>query len=184
MFTDGKVKSQNAKSRHNTGSPSVQLTVGVGRTGVLMCGVCPRVWNAGAAVSMYEKLARDTRKALKLNANTRLLILEDNDPAGYKSGASKAAKARLGIDILQIPARRPDLSVMDYAIWNDIATRMNAENAKLARRKNYKETRDQYISRLQRTVNATDKKFVRKSIGDMVRRTNELVRRDGDNVDK
>ena len=48
------------------------------------------------------------------NANS--LVLEDNDPTGYKSQKGKDAKPAAGISILEFPMRSPDLSVCDHAI--------------------------------------------------------------------
>ena len=44
------------------------------------------------------------------------LMLEDNDPTGFKSGLEETAKKAARIKAFVIPKRSPDLSVLDYAI--------------------------------------------------------------------
>ena len=44
------------------------------------------------------------------------LLLEDNDPSGYKTKLGEAAKARNKIKVPKIPKRSPDLNVMDYNV--------------------------------------------------------------------
>ena len=66
-----------------------------------MCHVVDGRWNAGASARMYrEGLAPAMRKACPKQQS--FLILEDNDPTGYKAKLSIEAKARL-----RLSNRRP-----------------------------------------------------------------------------
>ena len=178
------VRKPHPKCKHNTGQKSIQVTVGVGKQGVLFVKLLPPKWNTQTAVEMYEDLARTVRAKLGLTANQRITILEDNDPSGYKTQGAQACKTRLKLDVFQIPPRRPDLSVMDYSIWKSIIERLNKENLTLSRRRDFSENRDQYIGRLKRAILDTPPATIRNSIGDMVRRCKKLVETNGDLADK
>ena len=49
-----------------------------------------------------------------------LACLEDNDPTGFKSNKGKAAKVSARIEPFEISRRSPDLSLCDYALWQEI----------------------------------------------------------------
>ena len=67
-----------------------------------MCHVVDGRWNAGAAARMYQEgLAPALRKAYPKQRS--FLILEDNDPTGYKAKLSIEAKARLRLSIRRPP---------------------------------------------------------------------------------
>jgi hypothetical protein len=77
-------------------------------------------WNATQAASMYEGplTAALARAYLEHAAKSRAkwIVLEDNDPAGYKSKRALAAKEAAGIVIDDLPKRSPDLNVLDYSL--------------------------------------------------------------------
>ena len=56
--------------------------------------------------------------------------MEDNDPTGYKSSAAQAVKEELGITVMSLPPRSPDLNVLDYALWNAMNRRLRAQESK------------------------------------------------------
>ena len=60
-------------------------------------------------------------------ARTKWCVLEDNDPAGYKSSKAKAAKADIGIVTDDLPRRSPDFNVLVYALWHAINLSMRAQ---------------------------------------------------------
>ena len=170
--------------RSSTGMKHLHLTVAVSKHGVLFCREVNGTWNAQESVQMYRELAPIVRNAHGFNANKRIHVLEDNDPSGYKSHDAVQAKSDLNIAPFTIPARRPDLSILDYSIWDNVVTRLNEENRTLLRRNDFKETRDEYVERVKRIVMSTDVEFVRNSIKNMKKRCSLLVQRGGDNVDK
>ena len=57
-------------------------------------------------------------------SRAKWIVLEDNDPAGYKSERALAAKEAAGIVIDDLPKRSPDLNVLDYSLWHSINVRM------------------------------------------------------------
>jgi len=68
-------------------------------------------WNGSVAAAMYTGPV----KAVLQNAWPRQkkhLMLEDNDPTGFKSGLGETAKKAARISAFVIPKRSPDLSVL------------------------------------------------------------------------
>ena len=55
-------------------------------------------------------------------------VLEDNDPAGFKSSKDVKAKADAGIKVFSIPRRSPDLNVCDYALWKMVDKKTVSRN--------------------------------------------------------
>ena len=104
-------------------------------------------------------------------------VLEDNDPTGFKSNKGKAAKANEGIVPFEIPRRSPDLSLCDYALWPEINRRMRRQEQQWPRAK--RETRDEYLRRLRSTALRLPKAFLEKSVGDMRRRCQLLLKAKG-----
>ena len=109
-------------------------------------------------------------------------VLEDNDPAGFKSSKGKAAKKSCSIEPFVIPPRSPDLSVCDYALWKEINKRMRRQEKNWAATK--KETRAGYMARLRRTAMRLPETFIRKSIGDMARRCQRLYAAKGHHIEE
>ena len=78
----------------------------------------PGKWSGKAAAEMY---AGPLRRALEREEYPHVRgcwrVLEDNDPAGYKSSKGMAAKAAAGIETLDLPKRSPDLNPLDFSFW-------------------------------------------------------------------
>jgi len=85
-------------------------------------------WNATEAVKMYTG---DLLKALKRNFphQKTFCVLEDNDPASYKSKAALAAKSSVGIKTVNLPPRSPDLNVLAYSLWHTVNVAMRKQEA-------------------------------------------------------
>ena len=154
---------------YNTGARNILIVAGVGRGRMLMWHqVRNSRWNGIAAASMYTSLASSLERERERPTKRRFCTLEDNDPTGFKSKRGVAAKRAARLDVLEIPRRSPDLSVMDYAIWSEINRRMRRQERKWAASK--RETRAQFAARLRRTAKKLPAAFVRASMGDMKRR--------------
>lgn len=105
-------------------------------------------WNSQKAADMYKG---PLLKALKAGfpekaaaKRPRWVVLEDNDPAGYKSSKAKAAKSEVGIDTDDLPKRSPDLNVLDYSLWHEVCVRMRKQEAAFS--KEYRESKENYLS--------------------------------------
>ena len=128
-------------------------------------------WNGQAAADMYsDTLVKAMKKVYP--AARKFLVLEDNDPAGYKSGKGMAAKSSSKIATLDLPRRSPDLNVLDYSLWRAINVRMRAEEMSFAA--NRRETQEQYKPRLRRTALTLPTTVVTRAVKDMARRVRAL----------
>ena len=102
----------------------------------------------------------------------RFSLLEDNDPTRWKSDKGVAAKRAARIDVFTIPKRSPDLSVMDYAIWKAVTTRMCRQEQKFAANK--VESKADYLDRLKGVAKSLPRALVMRAIQDMRRRCRRL----------
>ena len=124
-------------------------------------------WSAKAASLMYTKhLAPALRKAYP--GKKRFIVMEDNDPAGYKSKSALAAKSSVGIETMDLPKRSPDLNVLDYCLWHEINVRMRAQESSFSPA--FRESPDVFKERLRKTALSLPKSFVGRAVGDMKRR--------------
>jgi hypothetical protein len=74
-------------------------------------------------VDLYEKVVHPTLIARR-GAKRSFVLVEDNDPTGYKSRAALACKRRLHVRTLNLPPYSPDLNPLDFFLWEEVATRM------------------------------------------------------------
>ena len=124
-------------------------------------------WNAKAACEFYTKpLAAALKRTFPGKA--KFHILEDNDPAGYKSKSAIIAKESVGIDTWDLPKRSPDLNVLDYCLWHEINVRMRAQESEFPPA--FKETPAAFKKRLRKTAYSLPRSLVTRAVGDMNRR--------------
>ncbi len=128
-------------------------------------------WGGPRAAEAYKgPLKKALSKAYPRVRNH--VVLEDNDPSGYKSGAGIKAKKEAGITTLDLPKRSPDLNVLDYSLWSQITTRMREQEKHWP--KDFKESREEYKARLRRTALGLPRSVVGKAVADMERRVRAL----------
>ena len=168
--------------RHNTGHRSALIQAGVGNGKVFMWYCVPNGrWSGNAAAVMYKgPLAKALQKAWP--GRRSFNVLEDNDPTGYKSNKGNDAKVEAKIKPFHIPRRSPDLSLCDYALWPAINRRMRAQEQKW--RRNKRESREEYMSRLRRTATHLPKTFIAKAVADMKRRCQRLYEAKGNHFEE
>jgi len=70
------------------------------------------------------------------------------------------------------------LNVLDYAIWSAIMRDMRKQKAAFHQSK--KESREEYLQRLQVVAKKLPKTFIEASVGDMKRRRQRLYEKKGD----
>lgn len=138
-------------------------------------------WNGRVAAAMYTGPVKAVLQ-YAWPREKKHLMLEDNDPTGFKSGLGETAKNAARIKAFVIPKRSPDLSVLDYAIWEFITRRMRAQEHKFSLSK--RETRDAYIERLRRAAMSIPKKSIGKAIASMKSRCELLHRARGGHFEK
>ena len=145
---------------------------GVGVTAAIIKGkvrfwrVVQGRWNATQAVKMYGELYKALKQAYP--RQKKILLLEDNDPSGYKSSSAVNKKAELGIDVLELPPRSPDLNALDYSIWAAISKVLREQEAKFPESK--KETKEACLKRLRAAALGLPKAEVTKAVMGMRRR--------------
>ena len=103
-------------------------------------------------------------------------MIEDNDPGGLATKAAKKVKKQLSMDPIGLPKRSPDLSPMDYAVWDHVVAKMRSHERRMGNRK---ETKAKYIDRLKRTIKTADKKFLSSVQCSMRRRLQQVYARNG-----
>ena len=132
-------------------------------------------WNANKAVEMYGELDKVLCKSfpsLATNPNAKWVVLEDNDPAGYKSTAAVAKKRELGMSVIALPPRSPDLNCLDYCLWNLISKKLRTQEKAFPPQK--KETRDQFLKRLRHVALTLPTSAVKAAQMSMKRRCKEI----------
>jgi hypothetical protein len=167
--------------RYNTGVRPVKIDGGVGKGKMLLWEDIGKKWNSSVASSLYlNSIQPALRRAYP--RKRQYLLLEDNDPTGYKSKAAERAKVAMKIKVFQIPKRSPDLSVMDYAIWKPINRAMRTQEKRFNKRK--RETRVEYIARLRRTAMGLKKAFINKAIQNMKERCERVYAAKGQHIEE
>ena len=111
----------------------------------------------------------------------RYNVLEDNDPAGFRSKSGLRAKAEAKIDTFAIPKHSPQLNLYDYWLWKAVATKMRAAERKFAIDR--KESRNAYLGRLKRTALCLSKEEVVEAMGSMKRRCQDLRKAKGGQIE-
>ena len=155
---------------------SIHVAAAISANKTLMFHVLNGRWNGDAASDMYRnRLGPALRNAYP--TKRRFLVLEDNDPSGYKSSAGKCAKVASKVDTLDLPKRSPDLNTLDYGFWSEVNRRMRHQERGFSRV--FRETRKQYIVRLRRTAMRMPKSFLAKLVQSMKRRCAALRAADG-----
>ena len=127
-------------------------------------------WNGATAAAMYRgPLLKAMQKAFPTKPKKQSwVVLEDNDPAGYKSGKAKDAKAEVNIVTDDLPRRSPDLNILDYFIWNAVNRAMRKQERSF--KKNFKETKSAFLARLRKTALGLPSALVAKAQRSMRRR--------------
>ena len=146
---------------------SVQVSVAISAKRVLACHVVNNKWNKHSASSMYKDVLGPALHKV-YPGKRRFLVLEDNDPAGYKSILAKDTKQAMGVDVLELPKRSPDLNPLDYAFWSHVNDRLRSQEEKFGGA--YTETRSQFVKRLRRTILRTRPQVLGGMISNMKRR--------------
>ena len=161
---------------------SVAMTVAVIRGRIRMWEYVPQGqnWNGETAAAMYRgPLIKALARAYPERAKTsqEWQVLEDNDPAGYKSGKAMQAKRDVGIITDDLPRRSPDLNVLDYSLWHAINLQMRAQERALSPRK--AETEAEYLSRLRKTAWVMPAAQVEKAVASMHKRARMMFKENG-----
>jgi hypothetical protein len=72
--------------------------------------------------------------------------------------------------------------VLDYAIWKKVATNMRSQERRF--KKNKRETRAEFITRLRRTAQRLPKAFIDNAVGNMKERCERLYASKGNHFEE
>ena len=149
----------------------------VGSQANVCAGVCngkirvwhylPKTWNGDTAATAYQKVLYPAMQKHR-GAKRTYTILEDNDPTGYKSNASKHMKETLRIRAIPFPRYSPDLNPLDFSLWQEVSNRMAQNQPKKV------ESVEAYKQRLKRTALGLSSKVVTKAILSIPNKVKEL----------
>ena len=167
-------KRSRKKNRYNCGG-SANVCAGISNGRIVMWEYLPKKWNGQVAADLYEGAIITTLRKER-GEKRKYLILEDNDPVGYKSNKGKAAKSNMHIEVLEYPRYSPDLNPLDYSLWLQI------EGETLKNSPKGKETVEAYKARLRTTALRFPKAAVVKAVEALPRRAQAVVDAKGGNI--
>ena len=170
----GFTKPSARKHRSNPGA-AVNVCCLIIRNKIRVFHYLPKKWCAAAAEDLYRGPIIEAFRA-NLGNKRKFLLIEDNDPTGYKSSRGKAAKKELKIEAIEWPRYSPDLHPLDFSIWQEIENRMAAQKVP----KN--ETIDEYKLRLRRTAMRIPSKVIRKAVSKIPERGRLIALAKGGNI--
>ena len=171
----GFTKPNPKKQRVNPGG-KVDVCAGIINCKIKMWHYLPKKnWCGAIAEGVYRG---PVIKALKKHVGPKraYLILEDNDPTGYKSNKALSAKKELKIRTLEYPKHSPDLNPLDFFVWSEIERRMASQSSP----KN--ETQEQYKARLRRTAMALPQPVIQKALLSIKKRAAAVVDAKGGDI--
>ena len=155
--------------KHNRMNVGVQASVcaGVCAGKIRVWHYLPKTWNADAAATIYQKVLHPAMQKHR-GVKRSYTILEDNDPTGYKSNAAKRMKESLRIRAHPFPRYSPDLSPLDFSLWQEVSNRMTRNQPKKV------EGVEEYKRRLKRTALGLPSEVVMKAVRSMPRKIKEV----------
>ena len=131
-------------------------------------------WCGDKAAEMYNG---PIKKVLQRNrpGKRSWLIMEDNDPAGFKSSKGKMAKGANHMRTATQPPYSPDLNPLDFSIWAAIDKKALAGHKA-------GEGMAAYKARLRRTALNMPRAEVRKAVEGIKTRAHAIFAADGGNI--
>ena len=142
------------------GLPSITIAAAVAEDKVMVWHIIEKSWKGTVAAGMYRgPLARALKRAWGVRRSYR--IVEDGDRKGNQSALGLAAKRNARIHAMTLPPRTPSWMPLDYAIWAAVDKAMD-ETAPEGR-----ESRGEYLTRLEGCARTLPRGFVRKVIARM-----------------
>ena len=162
------------KNRMNTGAKaSVCAVISNGR--IVLCHYLPKTWNGQAAADLYANITFKTLQRVPGKKRAYILI-EDNDPTGYKSSKAKVSKASLGIKVHVFPRYSPDISPLDFSVWKVVEAKVLANCPKRV------ETVVEYKARMRLTALRVQRVVVFTAVGALAKRVRQLKDVKGGNI--
>lgn len=167
----GFTKPNSRKHRSNPGG-YVNICAGILNGKVKLWHELPDSWNGCVAEDLYRGPIMTTLAAQR-GRKRRYVIMEDNDPVGYKSNRAKAAKEELKIEPLRFPKYSPDLNPMDFYIWSEIERRVLASSVSKV------ESAKKYKARLRRVALSLPSSAIEKAMAAIRKRAEAVIKAKG-----
>lgn len=168
-------KPNTKKHRMNTGGV-VNIMAGISGDRVVLWEEVGKRWSGQRAAEMYSGPVIKCLR--KVHGNKRkFLLVEDNDPTGFKSSKGVKAKKDLNIETVEWPPYSPDLMPLDFALWEHVRIAMKRTDP------SGNETALAFKKRLRRTALRTPKAVVRKMVAAMLPRAKAIYDADGGHID-
>jgi hypothetical protein len=162
--------------RHRTNPGGVlHVCAGISHGRVVLWEYLDKRWCGESAAKLYSG---PIKKVLhkKCGQKKKYRIMEDNDPAGYKSSKGQAAKEALGIVPIEYPKYSPDLMPQDFFLWRNIEDRM----AKTAPTGN--ETVKAFKKRLRLTALRTSPTLIKRALDSIPKRAHAVWKAKGGDI--
>ena len=154
---------------------TVSVCSGVSNGRIVMWRFLPKAWDAKEAVALYRGPILNALKKHR-GVKSSYTILEDNDPAGYKSGKAVSEKKRLRVRATPWPKYSPDLRPLDFSLWGAIVRRMAAKAPAEP------EDEGAFKTRLRRVAVRLSPALVRKAVHAIPKRMKSVVAAGGQNI--
>lgn len=128
-------------------------------------------WNGQQAQDMYTGPIKRVLERLRPGKRS-WLILEDNDPAGFKSSRGMRGKAASKVKTIDQPAYSPDLNPLDFSLWAAVHKKTLDARPKA-------ETKHSYKARLRKVALQMPRPFVRKAVQNIKKRAQQIFDAEG-----
>ena len=161
-FTKPKEKAH----RRNLGG-SVNVCAGISNCRIVLWEYYSK-WNGDVAAEMYRVPISKTLKKER-GVKSSYILIEDNDPSGYKSSKAMSEKRRLHIRAVPWPRYSPDMMPLDFSLWACISKRVR-ESAPRGR-----ESVASFKARLRRVALGTPSAVVRAAVEAMRSRARRIA---------
>ena len=161
------------KHKFNPGG-HVHILAGICNDKVVLWEEITGRWNAKCAEAMYNGPIRKVLKKRRPGKKS-WRIMEDNDPAGFKSSLGRLAKKANKIKELNQPPYSPDLNPLDFSIWAKI-------QAKALEGRRANETKQRYKARLRQIALRLPKPSVKEAVESIRGRAKAIFEADGQDI--
>ena len=173
-LSKGCTKPDKKKHRVNTGG-NVKLCAAIIGGRVRVWHYLQKGWGGKVAKAFYEATLAPALKK-HWGQKRKFVILEDNDPSGFKSSIAVDAKRELKMHPIEFPTYSPDLNPLDFSLWEEVQNRMNAQVAP----KN--ESATAFMARLRKTALATPEPTVRRMLSNIKARAQAIYEQNGGHI--
>ncbi len=163
-------------TKHRAALPSAHVFAAVFDGRVRVFRYIVGRWNAAEAVASYDALQSALRK--RRPAASKATIVEDNDPAGFKSRAGIERKREHKMNVISLPPYTPELQPLDYSLWRAIESKVASKLETKKRKLSVKE----FKQLLQRTAYSLPTSVVQAAVEAMPRRVLAILQADGKDI--